>query len=190
MSEKSSPANEAALVCAARQGDKGSLQALLARHWLWLKGLIYSILRDSEATEDALQDVCVLVLNKIGGLREPERFRPWLARLARNVALSQRAQQSRRPGPLGEDTPAAAGPSVSDVLDRQEQSRRILEGVHALPDKYGEVFVMKYVQELSYGEIAEILDIPVTTVQIRLVRARRMIYNRLTGLPNNKVPRT
>jgi len=49
---------------------------------------------------------------------------------------------------------------------------------------------MKYVDDLSYNQISEILNIPVTTVQIRLVRARRMILNHLTGKPNDKVPRT
>jgi len=73
---------------------------------------------------------------------------------------------------------------------RREQQEQVLEAVKKLPEKYREVFVLKYIKDMSYAEIAEILDLPVTTVQIRLVRSRRMIYNRLTGKPTDKVPRT
>jgi DNA-directed RNA polymerase specialized sigma24 family protein len=56
-----------------------------------------------------------------------------------------------------------------------------------LPEKYRQVFMLAYAGDLTYGNIAEILDIPVTTVQIRLVRARRMVYDKVTGGKRDKV---
>ena len=188
------PKNEAALVCAARNGDKQALLALLKSNWNWLKGLMYSILGNSDQVDEAMQNLCVLLLRKIDTVREPERFKGWLAVVARNSALSLRQKNARSRLTLTSSLPqeqfVEPGPDILDQLDRAEQHQNLLQAVKLLPEKYREVFVLKYMDEKSYAEIAEILDVPVTTVQIRLVRARRMIYNRLSGKPVDKVPRT
>ena len=50
--------------------------------------------------------------------------------------------------------------------------------------------MLKYTEDMSYAQISEIMDIPVTTVQIRLTRARRMVYNKVMGIKSDKIPRT
>ncbi|MBI9019551.1 MAG: RNA polymerase sigma factor [Phycisphaerae bacterium] len=190
--------NEVALVCAARDGDKKALQQLLGDNWSWLKGLAYNILGNADDMDDALQNICVLVIDKIHTLREPERFKPWLATLARRAALSWRQKRSKKPQSLetladaGIESPdrISADLTVLDRLAKDEQHNTVLKAINSLPEKYREVFILKYVQDNSYTEIAEIMEIPVTTIQIRLVRARRMIQNHLEGKPNNKIPRT
>ena len=183
--------NESALVCAAQRGDKEALQRLLTRNWSWLKGLVYSILSNADEVDDALQDICVRVISKIDSLREPERFRPWLAVLARRQALRHRQRKARRPGPLKEELAEVQCDEKAEKLferiEQKEQCRQILETVQSLPGKYRQVFMLAYAGDLTYANIAEILDIPVTTVQIRLVRARRMVYDRMSGKKRNKV---
>jgi RNA polymerase sigma-70 factor (ECF subfamily) len=183
--------NESALVCAAQRHDKEALQRLLTRNWPWLKGLVYSILGDASEVDDVLQDICVRVIAKIDSLREPERFRPWLAVLARRQALRHRQQKARRPGPLTEEIaelqPDEKALQLFEKVEQKEQCRQILQAIKSLPEKYRRVFMLAYTSDLTYGNIAEILDIPVTTVQIRLVRARRMVYDKITGGKNNKV---
>lgn len=183
--------NESALVCAARQRDKEALRLLLTRNWAWLKGLVYSIIADADEVDDVLQDICVRVIEKIDTVRQPERFRPWLAILARRQALRHRQQRVRRPSPLGPEMAEAgcdeeAG-RFDEEMERAEQCERILRAARSLPEKYREVFMLQYSSDLTYRQIAEILDIPVTTVQIRLVRARRMIYDQVAGKDESKV---
>jgi RNA polymerase sigma-70 factor (ECF subfamily) len=183
--------NESALVCAARQGDKDALRALLMRNWSWLRGLVYSIVCDAHDVDDILQDVCVRVISKIATLREPERFRPWVAVLARRCALRYRQQKSRRPISLSQQIAERqydekAGQLLENI-EQKEQYEQILDVVRSLPEKYRQVFMLQYSGDLSYSQIAEIFDIPITTVQIRLVRARRMIYDRVTGKDKNRV---
>ena len=177
--------NESALVLAAQKHDKEALQQLLIRNWSWLKGLVYSILGDADEVDDALQDICVRVIDKIDSLREPERFRPWLAVLARRQALRHRQRKARRPGPINEKIaklqPDDKAQQLFDKVEQEEQFRQVLQAVQELPEKYRQVFMLAYSGDLTYGNIAEILDIPVTTVQIRLVRARRMIYDKVVG---------
>ena len=177
--------NESALVLAAQKHDKEALQQLLIRNWSWLKGLVYSILGDADEVDDALQDICVRVIDKIDSLREPERFRPWLAVLARRQALRHRQRKARRPGPMNEEIaklqPDDKAQQLFEKVEQREQCRQVLQAVQELPEKYRQVFMLAYSGDLTYGNIAEILDIPVTTVQIRLVRARRMIYDKVVG---------
>jgi len=182
--------NESALVCAAQRRDKEALQLLLARNWSWLKGLAFSIVGDADEVDDVLQDSCVRVITKIDTLREPERFRPWLAVVARRQALRHRQCKAQRPGPLSEelmqlkDDPKAR--QLLENLEQKEQYERMAKAVGALPEKYRQVFMLEYSGDLTYGQIAEILDIPITTVQIRLVRARRMIHDRIASRDKNK----
>ncbi len=185
---------ESALVCAARDGHKEALRELLERNWNWLKGLVYNILRSPADVDDVMQNICVLLIRKISTIREPERFRPWLARVARNEALSWREKMSQKPRLLDDALAAQLKDrqtlDLTDTADRRETNQKIVKAIGRLPEKYREVFMLKYSQDMSYADISEALEIPVTTVQIRLVRARRMIYNHVTGKPTDKVPRT
>ena len=177
--------NESALACAAQRGDKEALQQLLKRNWGWLKGLVYSVLTDSQELDDVLQEVCVRVITRIHTLREPERFRPWLATVARREVLKhyrRRTQVQIRNSKFEIRNLSEA--NIRDPLQDVEKSElcgRILEAVKTLPEKYREVFVLAHTGELTYAEMAEVLEVPMTTMQIRLVRARRMVQNQVIG---------
>ena len=173
--------NERALVCAAQRGDKEALQLLFRENWAWLKGLVYSIVQSADDIDDVLQDICVRVISKIDSLREPQRFRPWLAILARRQALRFRQQKTHRQMPVKLELADLESDRNSaqfiDNIEQKEQYQLILSAVNSLPEKYRQVFILEHINDLTYRQIAEILDVPVTTVQIRLVRARRMLFN-------------
>jgi RNA polymerase sigma-70 factor (ECF subfamily) len=186
--------NESALVCAARQGEKEALRLLLTRNWSWLKALVYSIVPDDDDLDDLLQDICLRVISKIASLREPERFRSWLATLAQRHALSHRRRKNQRPISLSDEIAERLCDDrthrLFENLERREQYRLILNAIASLPEKYRQVFMLQYTGDVTYAQLAEILDVPVTTVQIRLVRARKMILERVAGKHKNKVIET
>ena len=176
--------NERALVRAAQRGDKEALQLLFRHNWAWLKGLVYSIVQNADDIDDILQDICVRVIKKIRSLRQPERFRPWLAILARRQALRYRQQKAQRQSIMNTELNDLKFDSESSQLleniEQKEQHQLILSAVKSLPEKYRQVLILGHINDLTYRQIAEILDVPVTTVQIRLVRARRMLYDWIT----------
>jgi len=183
--------NESALACAARQGDKEAVRLLLQRNWTWLKGLVYSVVADTQDLDDVLQEVCIRVITKIHTLREPERFRAWLAILARREALKHCRRRVRQRMSFDEPT-AARRPQMTpdaplEAAAKRELCERILDAVGTLPQKYREVFMLAHAGELTYAEMAEILDVPMTTMQIRLVRARQMVRNQVMGKTMYKV---
>ena len=176
--------NERALVRAAQRGDKEALQLLFRNNWAWLRGLVYSIVRNADDIDDILQDICVRVIKKIRSLRQPDRFRPWLAIIARRIALRYRQQKAQRKSMMNAELSDLELDNQSSQLieniEQKEQYQLILSAVKSLPEKYRQVFILEHINDLTYKQIAEILNIPVTTVQIRLVRARRMLYDWIT----------
>lgn len=183
--------NESALVCAARQGDKEAFRLLLTRNWTWLRALVCGIVHRPDDVDDVLQDICLRVINKIHTLREPERFRPWLAVVAQRQALRFRQQKAKGPVSLTDEVANRQCDEKANQLleniQQKEQYRQILQAVCSLPEKYRQVFMLEHITDMTYARIAEILDVPVTTVQIRLVRARRMILERVAGKNKSKV---
>ena len=183
--------NEWALACAARQGDREAVRLLLVQNWTWLRGLLYGVLADAQDLDDVLQDVCLRVLTKIHTLREPERFRGWLAILARREALKHYRRRAKQAGLLDGPASPLAAPAYEemppDAAEKNELCARILDAAERLPQKYREVFMLAHCGELTYAEMAKVLDVPVTTMQIRLVRARRMVQNQVMGKTACKV---
>ncbi len=183
--------NESALVFSAQRGDKEAMQLLLIRNWPWLKGMVYSFINNADQVDDVLQDICVKLIRKIDTLREPERFRPWLAVLARREALRFRQKRAQRPNQLKPELAELKtddkAQEIFENVEQQEQYKQISQAILSLPEKYQQVFMLEHSSDLTYGQIAEILDVPITTVQIRLVRARRMIYNKVINKDSKKV---
>ena len=183
--------DESELVVAACGGDKEALQRLLKANWGWLKGLVYSVLGGAQDLDDVMQEVCVRVIQSIRTLRDPERFRGWLAVLARREAMTY---HHRRPQKVisfdGTALPDYAADDVDDPLvsvEKKELYGRVLEAVQRLPEKYREVFILAHTGELTYTQMAEVLDVPITTMQMRLVRARQMLRDRVLGIGGHEV---
>ena len=119
-------------------------------------------------------------------LQDPTNWRTWLYRIARNAAYDAgRAKQrqrnlfsnlfKRQPVKIYHET------SPDHQIASNEQHRKILEAVSSLPELYREPFVLKHLEDWSYRQIGEALGLPVDTVETRLVRARRMLRERLIG---------
>jgi RNA polymerase sigma factor (sigma-70 family) len=174
--------NEVALVLDSQKGNKDALQQLIIRNWAWVKGLVYSIMYNSDDVDDCLQDIFLKFINKIDTLREPERFKPWLAILAKREALRHRQLKSKRPVQLDEEFIESRQDEKNkffeNIIEKEKRSQ-LLKAIQSLPEKYREVFIMQHSGDLTYNQISEILDVPVTTVQIRLVRARKMVYDKI-----------
>ena len=170
----------------AQSGDTLAVARLIEGNRTWVRGIAYSVLGDAHLAEDAAQEVCVRMVKHLHSLEAAEAFRPWMYRMTRNVALSMAQRRERTPQPVALDTEVmreGARVSIEEMpgaaLDSDESVGTILEAIHRLPDIYREVLLLKHVQELSYAEMARILNVSVKSLEVRLVRARKMLQERL-----------
>jgi RNA polymerase sigma-70 factor, ECF subfamily len=157
--------------------------------------LAYWLVRSRPDAEDIVQDAFVRAFRAFGTFRGGD-IKPWLLTIVRNVAyrwLSVRKRASnvisieeafapRADDVAGEAWIASEEPSPEALLIGAQERARVLTALGGLPPAFREVLVLREIEELSYGEIADIIGTPVGTVMSRLSRARGELRNRLGAL--------
>ncbi|MHC5020270.1 MAG: RNA polymerase sigma factor [Planctomycetota bacterium] len=163
---------DGALVAAVRDGDAGAFDALVERHLGRVRSVALAVVQDAVAADDVTQQAFLRAWRKLDTLADPERFGPWCRTIARNAGRNWlRDHAARAPRPLaGAPEPADPSRSGADQLADREAVQR---AVAALAAPLREAIRLRYVAELSYREIAELLNEPLSTVRDRLYRARR-----------------
>jgi RNA polymerase sigma-70 factor (ECF subfamily) len=155
---------------AACRGDVNALAGLYERYYATMVWVAYSVLLDRGLAEDAAQQAFATACGKIRGLRQPDRFGPWLTTICRHTAQDL-ARARRREAALqkraARETHAISG---SDGFDGA-----VKEAVDCLPLLYREVVVLHYYSGMSYQEIESALGVSGDTVKGRLARARKQI---------------
>jgi len=137
--------------------------------------------------DDLLQEVFLVVCQRLTDYEERGRARSWLYSICTRVAQAQRRKQrrSRGFGPVAEQATDAT--QLDHVQDREalELGWRLLE---QLPEQQREVFVLYEVEDMPMSEIARALDCPLQTVYSRLYKARARILAQLQRLPAESEP--
>ena len=166
-----------ALLDRARAGDREALGILWREHRRWIAAVLLAHRPREADLDDLLQDVATKMVEQFATLRDPRRLRPWLRAIAVNTARSAGRSAQARHSTLSlddaHDELAESAPVVN--LDATLDSGGILDRVRALPADYREALLLQAVRGFSQREIAEALDVPETTVETRLARARRML---------------
>lgn len=178
-------ASEEAAIEAIQRGDRHVFAQWVRRHSRWVRGLVYAVLGRRDRVDDVAQQVWSTAWQRVGELRDTSRWRPWLYRLARNAALDAGRETTRRrelAREWSDQVRRRESPDSTDVhLVNDETHSEILTAIEALPAIYREPFVLRHLQGWSYRQIAEAMDMPVDTVETRLVRAMRQLRDALQG---------
>ena len=143
------------------------VEGLYNAHGRALLGYLSRSFGRAEAAEDLLHETFVQALGAPGRLAAAASPRAWLFGIARRVGLN--ALRRRRMQPLPEDLAAARAREADDRLDRMRRA------IGRLPPHERETLQLRLVEELSYEEIAAVLEIPVGTVRSRLHNAVRTL---------------
>ncbi len=171
------------LVEACRRGDREAFRALYEVY----KDDVYSIAlhftADEEIARDVAQDVFVKLFTAIERFRGESTFRTWVFRLVAN-ACRDTHRRVRRLVPIEEavmERVADPGSPEADARER-ELSRRVRSAVSELAPRVRLAILLRYLEGLSYGEIAEVLKCSPGTVASQLNRGHRMLARRLRAL--------
>ena len=141
------------------------------------------LLRDPADAEDAVQECYLRALKHFDSYRGPA-MKPWLLAILRNVCRAEFARRASSPTAGIDDVPDSAEQTplwheAQETPETQMLRRRdataIRRLVNALEEPFRETFVLREIQNLSYREIADIVQAPVGTVMSRLARARAML---------------
>ncbi|MFZ5876551.1 MAG: RNA polymerase sigma factor [Nitrospirota bacterium] len=178
------------LMLRVRDGDRAAFDLLIERYRKPLLNVITrAIGRDADA-EDLAQDVFVRVYRSAPRYEPTAKFSTWLYTIARRVCLNHaRAQTFRRWFSLGgdeerddppADPPDPRAPDPMIDMERRELQRVVATAVAGLPERLRFAVVLRRYEELSYEEIAQILECSVTAAKLRVHRANAILAERLT----------
>jgi RNA polymerase sigma-70 factor (ECF subfamily) len=145
--------------------------------------------RNDHDAKDVLQEAMLRAYRFVGGLRGEAR--PWLLAIVRNACFTW--LQSNRPGDVAGGEEAAEQASEAEgpeALAARTLDRRLLnEAIAALPAQFREVLVLRELEDLSYRDIARIIDAPIGTVMSRLSRARRLLADSMRVITQASRPK-
>ena len=177
------------LVEGCQRGEPEALRALFERH----KDKVYSIAvrysGDRTVAMDIAQDTFLKLLSSIQQFRGDASFESWLYRLVVNCCLDYHRKRRRLRPLLDEVLDLFRAPDESALHDllREEQADRVQQLVAQLPEEQRMVVVLRYTEDLSYEEIADLLGCRRGTVASRLNRAHKALERRLSHLRQRKV---
>jgi RNA polymerase sigma-70 factor (ECF subfamily) len=169
------------------QGDTAAFEELIERHQSLVLGTVARMLGSNSEVEDIAQQVFIRVWKNAGRYVARAKFTTWLLKITRNLVFNELRRSKRHaqvaipfePGteemPLRDD--AAKAPDVS--LLEAELQKAIEGAIRQLPESQRMALVLRRYQEMSYEQIAEILDLSVPAVKSVLFRARTELRERL-----------
>ncbi|MBN2128662.1 MAG: sigma-70 family RNA polymerase sigma factor [Sedimentisphaerales bacterium] len=189
MAAMAKESEELALVERFRRGDDSAFDGIVERHSAAIAALANRLLGWPQDVEDLVQDVFVAAFTGLRTFRGDCHLRTWLFTITINRCRSYRYRRilRLRRTPLEEAGPAPArGRNAEETAMAAETFGRVRRAVQALPAKYREVVVLRYLQELETNEICEMLGISPNVMQVRLNRARKRLREDLAQLIEGK----
>ena len=166
------------LAAAVVGGNAQALEELFGRYERPLVRYLQRLTRDADVAEDLFQDAFLRAYANLRAFDPRRPFRPWLYRIATNLALDWLRRQGRAemaPEPASGERP------VESVVAERELERRVEVAVAELSADHRAVFILRHYQGLDYAEIALICGSPEGTVRSRMHYAIRALRERLRG---------
>lgn len=176
---------DAELVERFREGDRAAFNEIVQRYQDRVYSLCWRWLGDAETAEEIAQDVFLALFRSLGGFRGESRLSTFIFRVAVNHCKNRRLHRSRRAWGRHDALGPAADPDqpereIADDanrppdhgVDMREAESLVTEALAVLDEDHRQIVLLRDVEDLSYDEIAEILDLPRGTVKSRLHRAR------------------
>lgn len=157
-------------------GDRSAFDSLFEKYQDYVYNIVYGIIGKSDEAHDVAQEVFVQVYRSLASFRRGSRFATWLYRIAVNRAVdAARASRNWRWLPLNETLRATPDPADSPTrtVERNEEHDIVQRVLQEVPVQHRDVLVLRYFQDLSVEEIAEVLGCSVTAAKVRLHRARQ-----------------
>ena len=181
--------DDAGLVARSRQGDLDAFEQLVIKHQKRMLNTAYRLIGDYDEACEVVQDAFVSAHRNIKTFRGDSKFTTWLTAITVNLSKNRlkhlKSRQGHeayslddpvetKDGAITIDPPSTA-PSVLDRLEKCDVQNRVQDCIKVLDPDFREVLVLRDLQDLSYEEIGNLLNLQGGTVKSRLFRAREMV---------------
>ena len=173
--------NELLLISRARGGDREAFGALVEQYRDNVYRLAYRMCGNAYDADEAAQEAFVAAWRALPNFRGDAKFSTWLYRLTTNAAIDVMRREKRHQtvgdGEMVDLADDADSPQ--ETVERTEQQEAVQKALSTLSEEYREVLLLRYMEELDYAEIAEVLQLPSGTVKSRINRAKAALKTAL-----------
>ena len=180
--------DDRALVLRTLDGDRTAFDALYCAHQSRVHAAVSRYTSDADVIQDLVQTTFVRAYGALESFRGDSAFSTWLTQIALNVSRSHlRSERTRQTWVRATNDPESA----SDIdrhhftnqcpereAEQTERRKIVMDGIRSLPDRYRRAVWLRYVQDRSYEEIVQALQVPMGTVKTWLCRGRRQLKGR------------
>lgn len=179
--------DERELIRRAGQGDQEAFRQLVETYQAPAYRLALRMCGgDAALAEDAAQEAFLAAWRGLPRFRGDSRFSTWLYRLTTNAAIDylRREKRHRAADDIAELELPDDAPTMQELSERAETQSRVRRALSRLSDEHRQVLLLRYMQELDYGEIAAALEVSEGTVKSRINRAKARLRELLTDTGN------
>jgi len=193
---------DAQLMLRFKDGDTEAFDRLFVKHMRGIVNFAYRFVRNREIAEEMAQEIFLKVYENAAGYKIKAKFTSWLYRIATNVCLNEiRKPQFRVPhqslhtspfdGENDEDRKLEYGTTAGpdQIFEQRDLSRIIRQALQQLPEKQRIAFILNKYQELSYSEVAGVLDVSEKAVKSLIHRAKEALAERLKPFSAELLPK-
>tara|TARA_Y100000385_G_C12942577_1_gene571812 strand:+ start:74 stop:694 length:621 start_codon:yes stop_codon:yes gene_type:complete len=172
-------------VVLAVKGDEKAYSDLTQKYQKPLYFHVRKMIRNPDFAEDLVQDIFLKAFQSLKNYKNDYAFSTWLYRIATNHTIDYLRKKKLETLSIhaddSDDTHATIQLADEDSFTdepmiRLERKNKVHEAIDQLPEKYREVILKRHIEEKSYQEIAEEMDIPLGTVKAHIFRARELLY--------------
>jgi RNA polymerase sigma-70 factor (ECF subfamily) len=175
------------IIEAIRKGNVRRFGDLVDRHKNRAMTLALRIVGDTREAEELVQDAFLRAYRGLDSFRGDARFSTWLYRILYNVCMTKALRRPRKDtlndlideGHQASDSAEDSDPSILEQLESQETLAMLHEELEQLPPHFRIALTLFYVQEMSYDEMAAVLEAPMGTIKTNLSRGRALLRQRV-----------
>jgi RNA polymerase sigma-70 factor, ECF subfamily len=176
---------DARLIQASRRGDQDAFAILLQKHQRRVFNVILRIVHDYDDASDVTQETFLAAWQGLPSFRSEARFSTWLYSIAYHCSLRQLERRKHEEAlqtvmqeqQLPEDAHLEKRPE--EMVEQYDMQARVREHLSQLPMKYRVVLILRHLQDRTYEEMAQILNLPIGTIKTHLFRARNLLKEHL-----------
>lgn len=177
------------LVAEAVGGSEQAYKGLVDKYERAIYFHILKMIRDQDQVEDLVQETFVKAFDNLNSYNTDYAFSTWLYRIATNHTIDYLRKKKLKTLSIDEPVKTREGDMQMQLPDesagtdrniiRKQRQKMVQQEIENLPPKYRRVIQMRHMEEKSYQEIAEVLDLPLGTVKAHIFRARELLYKAL-----------
>ena len=177
--------NEKLVIDKILRGDARSFKEFVDDYERLVAHVVFRMVKNGADREDLCQDIFVKAYENLSGFHFQSKLSTWLAKIAYNTCLNYLGKkriplyEDSSPNDSAIDDLTSLSSLPTDNVVQQEAVDRLLMEIDSLPVVYRTIVTLYHLEELSYSEIGEVMDVPAGTVKSYLFRARKMLRERM-----------